>query len=186
MACVCLLSAGVTDAVDMHLSDVSWHKKCCWCASVKVSSRDRCCYHSLCVGVDVACCLLPLDACGVFGVPVGRLGGVFCCQLLPMQHAGERCSADWQATSALVFTLQIGNWHAPSKGPQRRANVLYSLRMVGYLSFLKVGPQLLRFVPGKKAKDLRAWLTAYSYWNQVCTMPRCVAGDHDLSGNFAS
>ena len=41
-------------------------------------------------------------------------------------------------------------------------------RMVGYLSFLKIGPQLLRFIPGKKARDLRNWLTVYGYWNQVC------------------
>jgi cobalamin biosynthesis Mg chelatase CobN len=39
-------------------------------------------------------------------------------------------------------------------------------RMVGYLSFLKVGPALLKFLPGQKARDLRTWLTAYSYWNQ--------------------
>ena len=38
-------------------------------------------------------------------------------------------------------------------------------RMVGYLSFLKVGPSLLRFVPGRKAGDLAAWLTIYGYWN---------------------
>ena len=34
---------------------------------------------------------------------------------------------------------------------------------MGYLSFLKIGPALLRF-PGRK--DLRNWLTAYGYWNQ--------------------
>ncbi|GBG70565.1 hypothetical protein CBR_g6691 [Chara braunii] len=39
-------------------------------------------------------------------------------------------------------------------------------RLVGYLSFLKIGPKLLRFVPGKKARDLRNWLTVYGYWNQ--------------------
>ncbi|CAI6005121.1 unnamed protein product [Closterium sp. NIES-64] len=39
-------------------------------------------------------------------------------------------------------------------------------RMVGYLSFLKVGPKLLRFIPGKRARDLRNWLTVYGYWNQ--------------------
>tara|TARA_B110000971_G_scaffold159136_1_gene162609 strand:+ start:323 stop:1465 length:1143 start_codon:yes stop_codon:yes gene_type:complete len=37
---------------------------------------------------------------------------------------------------------------------------------VGYLSFLKIGPALLKFVPGRKAKDLRNWLTVYGYWNQ--------------------
>ena len=32
---------------------------------------------------------------------------------------------------------------------------------------LKVGPALLKFVPGRKARDLRNWLTVYGYWNQV-------------------
>lgn len=40
-------------------------------------------------------------------------------------------------------------------------------KMVGYLSFLKIGPKLLKWVPGKKAADLRNWLTVYGYWNQV-------------------
>jgi len=31
---------------------------------------------------------------------------------------------------------------------------------------LKIGPALLRFVPGRKARDLRNWLTVYGYWNQ--------------------
>ena len=39
-------------------------------------------------------------------------------------------------------------------------------KMVGYLSFLKVGPQLLKFIPGDKARDLKNWLSIYSYWNQ--------------------
>eukprot|EP00850_Spirogloea_muscicola_P005360 SM000024S07822 [mRNA] locus=s24:715044:727991:+ [translate_table: standard] len=39
-------------------------------------------------------------------------------------------------------------------------------KMVGYLSFLKIGPKLLRFVPGQKVRDLRNWLTIYGYWNQ--------------------
>lgn len=38
--------------------------------------------------------------------------------------------------------------------------------MVGYLSFLKIGPKLLKFLPGEKARDLRNWLTVYGYWNQ--------------------
>jgi len=36
----------------------------------------------------------------------------------------------------------------------------------GYLKLLKVGPDLLKFVPGEKAGDLRTWLEAYRYWNQ--------------------
>jgi len=39
-------------------------------------------------------------------------------------------------------------------------------KLVGYLSFLKIGPQLLKFIPGEKAKDLKNWLTVYAYWNQ--------------------
>ena len=39
-------------------------------------------------------------------------------------------------------------------------------KMLGYLSFLKIGPKLLRFVPGNRAQDLRKWLTVYSYWNE--------------------
>lgn len=39
-------------------------------------------------------------------------------------------------------------------------------RLTGYLSLLKIGPKLLKFVPGQRARDLRAWLTVYAYWNQ--------------------
>ena len=36
----------------------------------------------------------------------------------------------------------------------------------GYLKMLKVGPDLLKFIPGEKASDLRTWLESYRYWNQ--------------------
>ena len=39
-------------------------------------------------------------------------------------------------------------------------------KLAGYLNFLKLGPKLLQWVPGDSAKDLRTWLTVYSYWNQ--------------------
>ncbi|KAG5190772.1 CobN/Magnesium chelatase-domain-containing protein [Tribonema minus] len=39
-------------------------------------------------------------------------------------------------------------------------------RLAGYLNFLKVGPSLLKYVPGKKVADLRSWLEIYAYWNQ--------------------
>ena len=39
-------------------------------------------------------------------------------------------------------------------------------KLSGYLQLLKVGPDLLKFVPGEKAGDLRAWLEAYRFWNQ--------------------
>jgi magnesium chelatase subunit H len=38
-------------------------------------------------------------------------------------------------------------------------------RLAGYLAFLKVGPKLLRFIPSRKAQDLRHWLVLYGYWN---------------------
>ena len=37
-------------------------------------------------------------------------------------------------------------------------------KLNGYLQFLKIGPDLLKFIPG--TGDLRTWLEAYRYWNQ--------------------
>lgn len=39
-------------------------------------------------------------------------------------------------------------------------------KISGYLKMLKVGPDLLKFIPGEKAGDLRTWLESYRYWNQ--------------------
>ncbi|KAL7508774.1 hypothetical protein ACHAXN_005850 [Cyclotella atomus] len=36
----------------------------------------------------------------------------------------------------------------------------------GYLKMLKVGPDLLKFIPGEKVGDLRCWLESYRFWNQ--------------------
>jgi magnesium chelatase subunit H len=38
-------------------------------------------------------------------------------------------------------------------------------RLAGYISFLKVGPKLLKFLPFGKVQDLRNWLIIYGYWN---------------------
>jgi magnesium chelatase subunit H len=38
-------------------------------------------------------------------------------------------------------------------------------KLAGYLSFLKTGPKLLKFIPVKKVQDLRNWLIIYGYWN---------------------
>jgi magnesium chelatase subunit H len=38
-------------------------------------------------------------------------------------------------------------------------------KLAGYLSFLKAGPKLLKFIPAKKVQDLRNWLIIYGYWN---------------------
>lgn len=39
-------------------------------------------------------------------------------------------------------------------------------KLSGYIKLLKFGPDLLKFIPGEKASDLRTWLEAYRYWNQ--------------------
>lgn len=39
-------------------------------------------------------------------------------------------------------------------------------RINGYLKLLKFGPDLLKYIPGDKASDLRTWLEAYRFWNQ--------------------
>ncbi|MEH2398989.1 magnesium chelatase subunit H [Nostoc sp.] len=38
-------------------------------------------------------------------------------------------------------------------------------KLAGYISFLKIGPKLLKYVPGQKVQDLRNWLIIYGYWN---------------------
>jgi magnesium chelatase subunit H len=38
-------------------------------------------------------------------------------------------------------------------------------KLAGYISFLKTGPKLLKFIPAKKVQDLRNWLIIYGYWN---------------------
>ncbi|MEM9155389.1 MAG: magnesium chelatase subunit H, partial [Cyanobacteria bacterium P01_F01_bin.33] len=38
-------------------------------------------------------------------------------------------------------------------------------KLAGYLSFLKMGPKLLKYVPVRKVQDLRNWLVIYGYWN---------------------
>ena len=54
-------------------------------------------------------------------------------------------------------------------------------KLAGYIKLLKVGPDLLRYVPGERAKDLRTWLLAYRYWNQggegnVRSLVKLIAG----------
>eukprot|EP00586_Coscinodiscus_wailesii_P017556 CAMPEP_0172501782 /NCGR_PEP_ID=MMETSP1066-20121228/153467_1 /TAXON_ID=671091 /ORGANISM="Coscinodiscus wailesii, Strain CCMP2513" /LENGTH=313 /DNA_ID=CAMNT_0013276765 /DNA_START=111 /DNA_END=1049 /DNA_ORIENTATION=+ len=54
-------------------------------------------------------------------------------------------------------------------------------KLAGYLKMLKAGPEFLQFVPGRKASDLRTWLTVYRFWNQggvenVSSMLSLVAG----------
>ncbi|GAX76816.1 hypothetical protein CEUSTIGMA_g4262.t1 [Chlamydomonas eustigma] len=86
----------------------------------------------------------------------------------------------FESALELMGSTQIGSFNmAPNpsgekKGPPPIVQKVLSMfgskreedKMVGYLSFLKIGPKLLKFVPGKKAADLKNWLTIYGYWNQ--------------------
>lgn len=38
-------------------------------------------------------------------------------------------------------------------------------KLAGYISFLKIGPKLLKYIPTQKVQDLRNWLIIYGYWN---------------------
>jgi magnesium chelatase subunit H len=42
-------------------------------------------------------------------------------------------------------------------------------RLAGYISFLKTGPKLLKYIPSQKVQDLRNWLIIYGYWNAAGT-----------------
>ena len=39
-------------------------------------------------------------------------------------------------------------------------------KLQGYLKMLKIGPQLLKFIPNDTAQDLRSWLELYRFWNE--------------------
>ncbi|EFN54112.1 hypothetical protein CHLNCDRAFT_25038 [Chlorella variabilis] len=90
---------------------------------------------------------------------------------IPVRLIFESSLELMEATQVGGFKMAAGG---KSKGPPPAVKKVLSLfgsgreedKMVGYLSFLKIGPKLLKFLPGQKVRDLRTWLTAYSYWNQ--------------------
>ncbi|QDZ18489.1 subunit H of magnesium-chelatase [Chloropicon primus] len=81
----------------------------------------------------------------------------------------------------LMGMTQVGTFTMAMKDPGKKAGPppavkkILSLfgsgreedRMVGYLSMLKFGPKLLKYLPGTKVRHLRNWLNVYSYWNQA-------------------
>ena len=83
----------------------------------------------------------------------------------------------FECATELMTMNQIGSFSMGEKGasgppaPVQKVLSLFSSgkeedKISGYLKFLKVGPTLLQYVPGDKAKDLRLWLEIYRYWNQ--------------------
>lgn len=71
------------------------------------------------------------------------------------------------------FTMKSSG-QGPAAGPPPAVKAILSKfgsgkeedKLSGYLKMLKIGPDLLKYVPGEKAGDLRSWLEAYRYWNQ--------------------
>lgn len=98
----------------------------------------------------------------------------------------------FESALELMSMTNVGSFNMASQGKSKGAppavKKLLSLfgskreedRMLGYLSFLKIGPKILKFIPGKqnlyflcrrlcsgsRAKDLETWLTVYNYWTQ--------------------
>ena len=69
----------------------------------------------------------------------------------------------------LIFCLTLPNcilFTTPSFLTSHSSLILMFLPLHRYLNFLKVGPKLLKWLPGNKASDLRTWLTVYSYWSE--------------------
>lgn len=71
------------------------------------------------------------------------------------------------------FNMQSSDEGGPAGPPPAVKAVLSKFgsskeedKLSGYLKLLKVGPDLLKWVPGEKASDLRTWLESYRYWNQ--------------------
>ena len=92
-------------------------------------------------------------------------------QKIPYRFIFESALELMSSTRVGEFQMQPGGKKA---GPPPAVKKVLSLfgsgkeedKLVGYLSFLKIGPKLLKYLPGKKVQDLRNWLTVYSYWNQ--------------------
>lgn len=71
------------------------------------------------------------------------------------------------------FSMKPGKDAGPSGPPPAVKAILSKFgsgkeedKLSGYIKLLKFGPDLLKFVPGEKASDLRSWLECYRYWNQ--------------------
>ena len=92
-------------------------------------------------------------------------------QKIPYRFIFESALELMSSTRVGEFQMQPGG---KKSGPPPAVKKVLSLfgsgkeedKLVGYLSFLKIGPKLLKYLPGKKVQDLKNWLTVYSYWNQ--------------------
>ena len=88
----------------------------------------------------------------------------------------------FESALELMSTTQVGTFQmAPGgkkAGPPPAVKKLLGLfgsqreedRLAGYLSFLKIGPKILKFFPMQKAKDLRSWCASFRH--NAHTLPR--------------
>ena len=81
----------------------------------------------------------------------------------------------FESALELMSLTQLGNFKIGAKPQGMPKPIQFILskfssgkeedKLAGYLSFLKIGPKLLKFIPAKKVQDLRYWLIIYGYWN---------------------
>lgn len=90
----------------------------------------------------------------------------------PTSRLCFECATELMAYNHIgTFSMESGD--EPSGPPPAVKAILNKFssgkeedKINGYLKLLKVGPDLLKFIPGEKASDLRTWLESYRYWNQ--------------------
>jgi len=118
-------------------------------------------------GASVVFCSLIVDYLQVQWVRQ-RIGHV------PVRFVFESALELMSETKVGAFEMKAGGSGGQAAGPPAPVKALLKQfgsgreedRMTGYIKFLKIGPKLLKFVPGDRAKDLKTWLTVYSYWSE--------------------
>ena len=88
-------------------------------------------------------------------------------QLLSLQLFGVYCLSGRR--SGRLATRHSGIAYAPAPhtaSALASATALPLVPVTAAAAVHQIGPKLLKFIPGKKVRDLRNWLTVYGYWNQ--------------------
>eukprot|EP01038_Epipyxis_sp_PR26KG_P011025 gene11025-14806_t len=110
-------------------------------------------------------------------------------QSIPYRFCFESALELMSDTSVRTFTM---NNPGQNQMPKSIKNILKQFgsskeedKLSGYLNLLKVGPSILKFIPGDKVNDLRVWMTVYSYWNQggvdnIVSMLKFMANEFSL------
>jgi len=101
--------------------------------------------------------------------------------LLDEKSSGPTCRLCFECATELMtynhvgtFSMESNSDEPSASGPPPAVKAILNKfssgkeedKINGYLKLLKVGPDLLKFIPGEKASDLRTWLESYRYWNQ--------------------